>query len=202
MIFIVKSCKIKDILLDSIKFFSSKRLNSYKNEQQHIDNFLLMQSIAPKLGILEIATRNLTFEALKDNQKLEVLKKYQDNRTPLDDIFVSKQTFGFWAKIIDEAKVHNKIVNLEILDFRKYSKFNRKEKLLNYQKVKIAYDLLVKIRNRAFHFENIYKLNDNKTPRISSRVGKTLVGIEPQMIEIFINDVLACFDAELPEYLN
>ena len=65
-----------------------------------------------------------------------------------------------------------------------------KNKLLNYQKVKILYDLAVKIRNRAFHFENLYKLNDDQTPRISTRVGKTLVGIDPQMLENFINDVL------------
>ena len=70
-------------------------------------------------------------------------------------------------------------------------KFNRKNKLLNYQKVKILYDLAVKIRNRAFHFENLYKLNDDQTPRISTRVGKTLVGIDPQMLEDLL--MIRCF---------
>ena len=47
--------------MDSVKFFSIKRLKSYKNEQEHKNNFLLVQALAPKLGILEIATRNLDF---------------------------------------------------------------------------------------------------------------------------------------------
>ena len=144
--------------------------------------------MAPKLGILEIATRNLAFKALVDNDKVGTLRSF-NSYFELDDLFVSKQTFGFWAKIIDEAKIHNDIVNLDKLDFKKYSKFNRKNKLLNYQKVKILYDLAVKIRNRAFHFENLYKLNDDQTPRISTCVGKTLVGIEPQMLDGFVNEM-------------
>lgn len=115
-----------------------------------------------------------------DNNKVDILSSF-GGYFELDDLFVSKQTFGFWAKIIDEAKIHNDTFNLDKLDFKKYSKFNRKNKLLNYQKVKILYDLAVKIRNRAFHFENLYKLNDDQTPRISTRVGKTLVGIDPQV---------------------
>ena len=86
-----------------------------------------------------------------DNNKVDILSSF-GGHFKLDDLFVSKQTFGFWAKIIDEAKIHNDIVNLDKLDFKKYSKFNRKNKLLNYQKVKILYDLAVKIRNQAFSF--------------------------------------------------
>jgi len=136
-----------------------------------------------------------------DNNKVDILSSF-GGYFKLDDLFVSKQTFGFWAKIIDEAKINNDIVNLDKLDFKKYSKFNRKNKLLNYQKVKILYDLAVKIRNQAFHFENLYKLNDDQTPRISTRVGKTLVGIDPQMLEDFINDALFCFDENLARYLE
>ena len=95
-----------------------------------------------------------------------------------------------------------KSIMISSILFKKYSKFNRKNKLLNYQKVKILYDLAVKIRNRAFHFENLYKLNDDQTPRISTRVGKTLVGMDPQMLEYFINDALFCFDEDLARYLE
>lgn len=134
-----------------------------------------------------------------DNNKIDILSSFS-GYFKLDDFFVSKQTFGFWAKIIDEAKIHNDIVNLDKLDFKKYSKFNRKNKLLNYQKVKILYDLAIKIRNRAFHFENLYKLNDDQTPRISTCVGKTLVGIEPQMLDGFVNEMF--FDKKPVRYLN
>ena len=50
--------------MDSVKFFSIKRLKSYKNEQEHKKNFLLVQALAPKLGFLEIATRNLDFKSI------------------------------------------------------------------------------------------------------------------------------------------
>ena len=83
--------------MDSVKFFSIKRLKSYKNEQEHKKNFLLVQALAPKLGILEIATRNLAFKALVDNNKVDILSSF-GGYFKLDDLFVSKQTFGFWAK--------------------------------------------------------------------------------------------------------
>jgi hypothetical protein len=172
--------------VNSIKFFSKKRLLSYVNEDEHKRNFLLMQKLAPNLGILEIVTRNIASSILSFT----------------DDDFISKQTFGFWAKIIDEKKIHNQVLNLDNIIFKKYSRFNKSDKLLNYQKVKIVYDLLVKIRNRAFHFENLYKLNSNMTPRISTKVGKTLVGIDPNKLEVFICDILDCFDKELKDYIK
>lgn len=109
----------------SVKFFSIKRLKSYKNEQEHKRNFLLVQALAPKLGILEIVTRNLAFKALVDNDKVGTLSSF-NSYFELDDLFVSKQTFGFWAKVIDEAKIHNDIVNLDKLDFKKYSNLTAK----------------------------------------------------------------------------
>lgn len=60
----------------------------------------------------------------------------------------------------------------------------------------------MKIRNRAFHFENLYKLNQNSTPRISTKIGKTLVGIDPDKFEFFINDILDCFNKDLKGYLD
>ena len=50
--------------------------------------------------------------------------------------------------------------------------------------------------------KNLYKLNDDQTPRISTHVGKTLVGIDPQMLEDFINDVLFCFDEDLARHIS
>ena len=150
------------------------------------DNFLLIQKNTPNLGIIEIVTRNIVASLLN----------FEDNQ------FISKQTFGFWAKTLDEEKIHNKIVNLDRLEFKKYSQFNKKDKLLNYQKVRIVYNLLTTVRNRAFHFENLYKLNQNFTPRISTKVGKTLVGIDPKNLEEFIIDILDCFDENLKKYIK
>ncbi|QKF59290.1 hypothetical protein [Aliarcobacter lanthieri] len=172
--------------MNSLKFFSAKRLSSYTNEEQHKNNFILVQKITPKIGILEISTRNIVSSILGIS----------------NDTFISKQTFGFWAKIIEDEKIHNQVLNLYKISLKKYSKFNRKDKLLNYQKVKIVYNLLVMLRNRAFHFENLYKLNPSNTPRISTKVGKTIVGIDPDKIEIFIDDILDSFDENLKSYIE
>lgn len=62
--------------MDSVRFFS-QRLSSYKDENEHKDNFLLIQKITPNLGIIEIVTRNIVASLLN----------FEDNQ------FISKQTF-------------------------------------------------------------------------------------------------------------
>ncbi|WP_314978028.1 ATPase [Campylobacter rectus] len=186
--------------MNSEYYFSKKRLSSYNDEAEHKANFRLMQAIAPKLGIFEIITRNMICNTLMDIGKDNVLRPYAEEFGGVCDEFISNQTFGFWVKIINQAKIHKQINVFYGIDFRKYSKFNKKANWLDFQKVKIVYDLCVKIRNRAFHFENLFKTNKNGAPRISTRLGKTIVGIDPLKLEIFIDDILDCFDMELKIY--
>ena len=68
------------------KIFSAKRLSNYKDELEHNNNFLLIQKLSSKLGVIEIATRNAVANELDLN----------------DDTFISRQSFGYWAKIINE----------------------------------------------------------------------------------------------------
>ena len=116
-----------------------------------------------------------------------------------DSVFISHQTFGYWAKLINQNSIHNQLLDLNGIDFRKYAKSNRKTKLRNFYKVRICYDLLVSIRNRSFHFENLYKLNGDK-PRISTLRNNEITGIMPQNLSVFLDDILECF--ELKEYLK
>lgn len=88
------------------------------------------------------------------------------------------------------------------MDFRKYSKFNKKDKLLNYQKVSFAYTLFRLIRNRAFHFENLYKINADGTLRLTKINGKNIISIMPEHIEDFIDDLIFYFDEDLVGYLE
>ena len=175
------------------KIFSAKRLSNYKDELEHKNNFLLIQKLSLKLGVIEIATRNAVASELDIK----------------DDTFISRQSFGYWAKIINEKSIHNKILNLKDMDFRKYASSNRKTSLRNFYKVRICYDLLVKTRNRAFHFENLYKVKQiigGKStfclPRISTLRNGEVIGIMPQNLEIFLDDILDCFDKDLKEYLK
>ena len=125
------------------EIFSKGRLDGYKNASEHRENFLLIGKIGAKIGVLEVAIRNRTARVLGIT----------------DDKFISSKTLGYWERNIEMRKIHNQILNLRAMDFRKYSKFNKKDKLLNYQKVSFAYTLFRLIRNRAFHFENLYKIN-------------------------------------------
>lgn len=169
------------------KLFSKKRLQSYESPKQHYENFLLISRLSIKIGLLEIVTRNKIASLL----------------LMLDDKFISTQTLGYWCERIQEHKLHNQLINMEHLNFQVYSPFNKKDKMRNYQKVTIAYSLFRTIRNRAFHFENLFKKNSNGTPRLSTCLvfgqTKVLVGIEADKIEGFLNDMLDCFGCEVKE---
>ncbi|WP_236096448.1 ATPase [Helicobacter sp. MIT 11-5569] len=172
------------------KLFSQKRLQSYKNPKQHYENFLLISHLSFKIGLLEIITRN----------KIAALLDLEDNH------FISTQTLGFWCSLMKCTKIHNKLIDLTHINFKDYSSFNKKDKMRNYQKVEIAYSLFRTIRNRAFHFENLFKQNTNGTPRLSTCLlfgqTKILVGIETHKIEKFLDDMLDCFDDEISKYVN
>ena len=141
------------------EIFSKGRLDGYKNASEHRENFLLIG----KIGVLEVAIRNRTARVLGIT----------------DDKFISSKTLGYWERNIETHKIHNQILNLRAMDFRKYSKFNKKDKLLNYQKVSFAYTLFRLIRNRVFHFENLYKINADGTPRLTKISGKNIISIMP-----------------------
>ena len=122
--------------MNSWLYFSKKRLSSYKDEAEHKANFRLMQTLSPKLGILEILTRNMVHDALLAIGKEDILEPYALDFGGVCDEFISNQTFGFWAKIINKAKIHNQITGLHGIDFRKYSKFNKKSQSTKISKGK------------------------------------------------------------------
>lgn len=171
---------------DLLALFSKARLSGYLNHDEHRQNILLIGDIAPKLGIIEIVTRNKVAKAL--------------NIT--DDIFISRQTLGYWVELLNMYRIQNKIVNFKDIDFLKYSKFNKKHKWLNFEKTSITFSLIRTIRNRAFHFENLYKLNENSTPRLSTKLHGQIIGIEPNNINAFLDDILTSFDDKILEYLK
>ena len=186
------------------ELFSENRLKEYKNEQEHFNNFFFSQSLTAKLGIIEIVTRNRVYEILNKKNKLHFLKNSDETKIEDYDIFVSKQTLGFWTKIIRNANIQNDILNLNNFDFRKYAEANSRCRLRKYEKVSVCYDLLKTIRNRAFHFENLYKTRNIKkneliikAPRIITKIGNEIIGIMPNQIENFLDDILDCFDKEL-----
>ena len=101
--------------MDSVRFFSQKRLSSYKDENEHKDNFLLIQKITPNLGIIEIVTRNSVYykglrSKLWNNFTENELKK-------IDRIINNIQNFtDFEKELIDFEKSLSSKVSIEYPD--------------------------------------------------------------------------------------
>ncbi len=71
----------------------------------------------------------------------------------------------------------------------------KKQGLYNYVKVHIALNLLWTIRNRAYHWKNLFKTNPNNRPYITTyvekcNVSKIITSIEPNKIVLFLDDLI------------
>lgn len=209
------------------ELFSPVRLRGYANMQEHEDNFKLIGTIAHKIGILELVIRNkIDSILLQENAKyLETLPKEiepnlpkpkeneNENEKTSRDKIVSMQNLGFWIKLTEYYKIHNKLFDMQFLqglDLKRYCEknknhFNKKVNLRNYQKAKAILELLRLIRNRAFHIENLYKITGNGYPRLNVKITNVreqnlYIAIEADKIKIFLNDILASFHKDLVYY--
>ena len=85
------------------------------------------------------------------------------------------------------------------------NRFNRRMWLRNYHKAKAILQLFRLIRNRAFHFENLYKFTDNGYPRLNVKITNkhkesVYIAIEPSKIITFLDDLIVSFDKDLISY--
>lgn len=198
-------------------FFSQHRLRGYKNLEEHETNLSLIASISHKIGILEIIIRNKIDILLcaKNVSWLEHLPSdlsfEGDLKTQSRDKIISSQSMGFWLKVADFHKIHNEIFSLEFLDnldFKKYFEKNKStfktkhNRLLRHHKAKAILLLLRLMRNRAFHFENLYKIVGNGYPRLNIKISNKYdqhiyIAIYPTKIKEFLNDIIGSFDKDL-----
>lgn len=195
-----------------ITLFSQQRLNGYKNHKEHEDNFCLIGSIARKIGLLEIIIRNKINSTLSThNPQWLILLLGTGFQSLSADELLAKQSMGIWLKVVEHYKIANQIfcnTFLDSLDFKKYYEKNPKRfpstHIMRHQKCIILLKLLHLLRNRAFHFENLYKMNVNG-PRLSiticnSKAEKLIFSLEPQYIHDFLNDLLNSFGEDLIDY--
>ncbi|MGX3045474.1 hypothetical protein [Helicobacter sp. T3_23-1056] len=203
-----------------ITLFSTTRLNDYTNPHEHEANLALIGNISHKIGILEIVLRNRIDSLMTNAQKqdwllslpreLESKGEFQAQKR---DKFISTQSLGFWVRLVEIYKIHNKIFGEEFLDSFDFAKYYAKNKrtfkskhnrVLRHHKVSAILQLFRLIRNRAFHFENLYKMN-KKGPRLSVKIynqhGESAIfSIHPSKIIDFLNDLIASFDTRLITY--
>lgn len=202
-----------------IEFFSYARLSGYASIKEHEENLRLISQISHKLGILEIIIRNRIDKVMSAGDESWlfalpseiILDDDDESKIKEHNALVSRQTFGFWVKVVECYKIHSCAFNkefLESLDFKKYysrnhSKLN-KSPLSNYQKAYVLLLLIRNIRNRAFHFENLLKILPDGRPRLSAKAtfkkSHGVFSVMPNMIVIFLDDILKSFDKSLIEY--
>lgn len=173
----------------------------------------LIGSISHKIGILELVLRNKIDTILKhiQGEKWLIALVEQSFEGLSSTELVSKQSLGFWLKVVEQFKIHNQIFDkefLDSLDFKKYYKLNVRTfpstHIMRHQKVSIVLRLLHLLRNRAFHFENLYKMN-KKGPRLSVTLSngkneKIIISLQPDKIVDFLDDLLMSFHKDLVDY--
>lgn len=104
---------------DLQRLFSKERLQSYKNSQEHFDNFYFVGRISPKIGLLEVIIRNKIDKILSQSNARWI---YSHKDLLSDDILalqkhqiISKQNLGFWVKIADFYGIHTQIFDKDFI---------------------------------------------------------------------------------------
>lgn len=199
---------------------SAKRLESYNNSvEEHSKNLELISKLTPDIAMIEISIRNIVDFYITQkygtdwiaNSSDEGIVSERDNissrlkrgTTLTHEQYLSNFSLG---KIIHLAKdnfLEQKIFSdLSKFNFKDFATSNRnfyfynnnKNNFTNYEKSKIILSLLLTIRNRSYHWENLLKTrrsknNNDNFPRITHRLHETNIGIMPDKIEIFLKSV-------------
>lgn len=203
---------------DIISILSSQRLESYKgNIEQYYANRILAFRAGHKIAELEIYLRNkmdfclrelIGEEWIKEEKSLELI--VQKGHTPLQSLspsqILSSLMLGEIVGLINHYEIKHYMFDLRKIDFKKYHWSNRnffyingrKNHFSNVEKVNTALNLIRNIRNRAFHWENLFKvtIKDNAEifPRITHKERGTTIGIMPDKILEFLDDLIDCID--------
>lgn len=155
--------------------FSKKRLQSYVSEAKHLDNFRLIKEIAPRVLLIEVMLRNLIDFLMGAQNWLDsfpnpyilteiqsIKSDYQKCRktSPSHDQIISSLNFGAWAATLADPhyqqKTQNQIlVDLQQIHFMQYLKKQNSNHMSAYTEQRAIFEMVKKIRNRAFHAENV-----------------------------------------------
>ncbi|TNB59752.1 hypothetical protein FDR72_07775 [Campylobacter helveticus] len=205
---------------------SQTRLSSYNNDiVKYYDNLKLVGKITPKIATLEIILRNKLDSKLSelDNEWIknsndgmikntrEKIEEREKNKILSHHQYLSRMSLGTIIYLIKENRVQDSIMNLNNINFRNYNQYNRnfflrngkKRNFGNIYKVDIVLSLLQNLRNRSYHWENILKTtekNGKHYPRLTTKIENAYIGINPQKIELFLDDLIKTFDEEILKY--
>lgn len=212
-------------LTNFANLLSEKRLASYNNDIiKHYDNLKLIGKITPKIATLEIILRNKLDSKLSEldnewikNSNDEMIKKAKEKIEEREKNnlshhqYLSRTSLGVIIYLIKENRMQDSIMDLNNINFRNYNQYNRnfflkngkKRNFRNIYKVDIVLSLLQNLRNRSYHWENILKTtekNGKHYPRLTTKIENAYIGINPQKIELFLDDLIKTFDEEFLKY--
>ncbi|WRA33367.1 CAAX protease [Helicobacter pylori] len=198
---------------------SKDRLAAYDSLEQYKENLKLISFITPKISNLEIYLRNALDHCLtqikgsdwafNESALTPLIKELKEKKKEIThSLILSKMSLGAVIKLIFCYKLERVVLDLRAYRLRAYYHENKdtllikgkKRLLYNYIKAHIALNLLWTIRNRAYHWENLLKIQPNNRPRIATPFnGKTenipmdrilVIGIEPNKITLFLDDLI------------
>ncbi|MGN8489452.1 CAAX protease [Helicobacter pylori] len=198
---------------------SKDRLDAYDSLEQYKENLKLISFITPKISNLEIYLRNALDYCLtqikgsdwvfNESALTDLIKELKEKKKEIThSLILSKMSLGAVVRLIFCYTLEEVILDLRAYRLRAYYHENKdtllikgkKRLLYNYIKAHIALNLLWTIRNRAYHWENLLKIQPNKRPRITTSFsGKTknipmdrilVIGVEPNKITLFLDDLI------------
>ncbi|QDY54164.1 CAAX protease [Helicobacter pylori] len=210
---------------------SKDRLDTYDSLEQYKENLKLISFITPKISNLEIYLRNALDYCLtqmkgsewvfNENSLTDLINEQKEKKKEIThSLILSKMSLGAVVRLIFCYKLEGIILDLRAYRLRAYYHENKdtllikgkKRLLYNYIKAHIALNLLWTIRNRAYHWENLLKIQPNKRPRITTSFsGKTknipmdrilVIGVEPNKITLFLDDLIKSIGNKDFEYLS
>ncbi|GAA7613874.1 CAAX protease [Helicobacter pylori] len=210
---------LQDFKNDITLILSKERLAAYDSLEQYKENLKLISFITPKISNLEIYLRNALDYCLtqmkgsewvfSENSLTDLINDQKEKKKEIThSLILSKMSLGAVIRLIFCYKLEGVILDLRAYCFRAYYHENkdtlliknRKQNLSNYAKAHIALNLLWTIRNRAYHWENLLKIQPNNRPRITTyftglkdndRAKMPMnISIEPSKIVLFLDDLI------------
>ncbi len=210
---------LQDFKNDITLILSEERLVAYDSLEQYKENLKLISFITPKISNLEVYLRNALDYCLtqmkgsewvfSENDLIPLINELKEKKKEIThSLVLSKMSLGKVIRLIFCYKLEGVVLDLRAYRLRAYYHENKdtllirgkKRLLYNYIKARIALNLLWTIRNRAYHWENLLKIQPNKRPRIATSFnGETenipmdkilVIGVEPNKITLFLDDLI------------
>ncbi|QEF22836.1 CAAX protease [Helicobacter pylori] len=206
---------------DITLILSKDRLATYDSLEQYKENLKLIASITPKISNLEIYLRNALDHCLtqikgsdwvfNESTLTPLIKELKEKKKEIThSLILSKMSLGAVVRLIFCYKLEGVILDLKRINFKSYYPNNKNTLFINNKKnplsgaskVHIALNLLWTIRNRAYHWENLLKIQPNNRPRITTYFTglkdndrakmpmKINISVEPSKIVLFLDDLI------------